>query len=96
VFVAGLNETVAGIVDPSEVLFKSTVDDVTEPASMDSLNVMPTVVLIETPAVPAAGETVTTVGGVASGAPAVVKTDETLAASEFPARSLAPVVAVSV
>jgi len=96
VFVAAFNETVAGIVEPVDVAFNSTVDDDTVPASMDSLDRIVTVVLIETSAAPLMGETVKTDGGVVSGAPAVVKTDDTLAASGFPETSLALVVAVSV
>ena len=96
VFVAAFNETVAGIVEPMDVAFNTTVDDETLPASMDSLNRIVTVVLIETSAAPLTGETDKTDGGVVSGAPAVVKTDDTLAASGFPETSLALVVALSV
>jgi hypothetical protein len=70
---------------------KVIVDDVIVLASIDSLNVTEIELFVGTPAEPFAGETETTVGGVVSGAPLVVKLEVNAFASAFPAASFTPV-----
>jgi len=84
-----LNVIVAEIAGPPDVAASVKLVGVTVEASIASLNVALIAVDTGTPLAPATGEVDVTVGGVSS---RVVNDNEKIAASPFPATSLAPVV----